>query len=339
MTGWLTENWLHIAVPVLAFAAILAVGFWARWFIRRLLRKQETKSPWIQNTGLIEVAWNQLLIWSILLGGLVAVEISVIPQTAKKLTSEGLVSLFIVALMWTAIRLSSRMIRFYIGKTEATQSLTSIAQNVARITIIVIGLLVLFDVWGVPTFPITLVLVAGLFIVVFTFRNTLDNLLAGLEIAYSEHIKVGHFIRLGSGETGHITKISWTRTVIRNNEGNLVIIPNYKLMANIIINHGSVDPGGLGEDVEQTASVGAKTHRLIDTLSDREREVLALIGTGATNREIAEKLIISEHTVKSHLRSILNKLDIRNRQQAAAYAEREGLVAAPDPQENKPLLP
>jgi len=118
---------------------------------------------------------------------------------------------------------------------------------------------------------------------------TLDNLLAGLEIAYSEHIKVGHFIRLGSGETGHITKISWTRTVIRTNEGNLVIIPNYKLMANIIINHGSVDPGGLGEDVEQTASVGAKTHRLIDTLSDREREVLALIGTGATNREIAEK--------------------------------------------------
>jgi DNA-binding NarL/FixJ family response regulator len=67
--------------------------------------------------------------------------------------------------------------------------------------------------------------------------------------------------------------------------------------------------------------------------------VLALIGTGATNREIAEKLIISEHTVKSHLRSILNKLDIRNRQQAAAYAEREGLVAAPDPQENKPQLP
>ena len=63
-------------------------------------------------------------------------------------------------------------------------------------------------------------------------------------------------------------------------------------------------------------------------LSEREREVLSLIGNGATNREIAERLIISENTVKSHLRSILNKLNIRNRQQAAVYAEREGLVSA-----------
>jgi DNA-binding NarL/FixJ family response regulator len=61
-------------------------------------------------------------------------------------------------------------------------------------------------------------------------------------------------------------------------------------------------------------------------LSNREREVLRLIGQGATNREIAQKLIISEHTVKSHIESILNKLDVRNRQQAAVYAERAGLI-------------
>jgi NarL family two-component system response regulator LiaR len=63
-----------------------------------------------------------------------------------------------------------------------------------------------------------------------------------------------------------------------------------------------------------------------DGLSDREREVLGLVGKGATNREIAEKLIISEHTVKVHLRTILNKLNLQNRQQAAAYAAKEGLL-------------
>jgi two-component system nitrate/nitrite response regulator NarL len=47
---------------------------------------------------------------------------------------------------------------------------------------------------------------------------------------------------------------------------------------------------------------------------------------GATNREIAERLIVSEHTVKVHLRNILNKLNLRNRQQVAAYAVQEGLV-------------
>jgi DNA-binding NarL/FixJ family response regulator len=63
-----------------------------------------------------------------------------------------------------------------------------------------------------------------------------------------------------------------------------------------------------------------------DDISGREREVLQLVCQGGTNREIAEKLIVSEHTVKVHLRNILNKLNLRNRQQIAAYAVQEGLV-------------
>ncbi|MBI2906225.1 MAG: response regulator transcription factor [Chloroflexi bacterium] len=66
-----------------------------------------------------------------------------------------------------------------------------------------------------------------------------------------------------------------------------------------------------------------------DDLSCREREVLHLLSEGATNREIAQDLIISEHTVKVHLRGILNKLNLRNRQQAAAYAVREQLSEPP----------
>ncbi|MEX2598254.1 MAG: response regulator transcription factor [Dehalococcoidia bacterium] len=62
-------------------------------------------------------------------------------------------------------------------------------------------------------------------------------------------------------------------------------------------------------------------------LTDREREVLNLVAAGATNREIATSLIVTQHTVKVHLRHILEKLNLRNRQQAAAWAVRSGLVA------------
>ena len=68
------------------------------------------------------------------------------------------------------------------------------------------------------------------------------------------------------------------------------------------------------------------TKSLTDDLTEREFEVVQLIGHGQTNREIAEKLVISEHTVKVHLRSILNKLNLRNRQQIAAYAAQEEIV-------------
>lgn len=55
-------------------------------------------------------------------------------------------------------------------------------------------------------------------------------------------------------------------------------------------------------------------------LTPREREVLSLIATGASNREIAEILCITEKTVKNHVSSILSRLNLRDRTQAAVFA-------------------
>jgi len=87
-----------------------------------------------------------------------------------------------------------------------------------------------------------------------------------------------------------------------------------------------------GEEVDLTLE---KPQALHEELSERETEVLTLVGRGETNREIAEELIISEHTVKVHLRTILNKLDLRNRQQAASYATKIGLIKNIKPEENQ----
>jgi len=65
----------------------------------------------------------------------------------------------------------------------------------------------------------------------------------------------------------------------------------------------------------------------VDTgLSQREVEVLQLVARGASNKEIAKTLFISENTVKTHLRNIMDKLQIANRSQAAAYAVQVGIV-------------
>lgn len=59
------------------------------------------------------------------------------------------------------------------------------------------------------------------------------------------------------------------------------------------------------------------------TMTPREREVVGLIGEGLSNREIAERLTIALHTVKSHVHNILEKLALRTRLQVAAYAHQE----------------
>jgi two-component system response regulator DesR len=61
-------------------------------------------------------------------------------------------------------------------------------------------------------------------------------------------------------------------------------------------------------------------------LGEREREVLALMATGATNREIAGQLHLSPHTVKEHTSALYRKLDVRNRAEAVQRAERLGLT-------------
>jgi DNA-binding NarL/FixJ family response regulator len=61
-------------------------------------------------------------------------------------------------------------------------------------------------------------------------------------------------------------------------------------------------------------------------LSEREREVLVLLAQGCSNREIAERLVITEGTVKAHVSNILGKLQAENRTQAANIAHRYGLA-------------
>ena len=64
----------------------------------------------------------------------------------------------------------------------------------------------------------------------------------------------------------------------------------------------------------------------VDALSERELEVLRLVAQGLSNKAIADSLNLSEHTVKTHLANILDKLHLRSRAHAAAYAVQAGLV-------------
>jgi DNA-binding NarL/FixJ family response regulator len=74
-----------------------------------------------------------------------------------------------------------------------------------------------------------------------------------------------------------------------------------------------------------TAPPAALPGRRVEELTERERDVLRLVSTGATNREIADQLFIGEATVKSHISNILGRLGLRDRTQAAMYARDHGL--------------
>lgn len=86
----------------------------------------------------------------------------------------------------------------------------------------------------------------------------------------------------------------------------------------------------IGEFARPSAPSSASKPSSADHLTEREHDVLELLVAGVTsNRDLAERLVLSENTVKYHLRNILDKLHVQNRAQVVAYALRHGMAGGP----------
>ena len=121
--------------------------------------------------------------------------------------------------------------------------------------------------------------------------------------AYSERSLLGR--GLESGAKGYILKEAPHATLLRAIE-------------KVAAGETFVDPGLMAEFVSGKSSV--------DILTPREREILQLLADGMSNVDVADKLFISQETVKSHVRHILAKLEADTRTHAVAIALREAMI-------------
>ncbi len=125
----------------------------------------------------------------------------------------------------------------------------------------------------------------------------------------------------------------WVFDAIRGGASGYLLkdTPRERLVAAIkdtIEGKTHVDPGVAGKLFARVAAQGTPPPDtfIADDLSAREREVLSLLARGLTNAEIAKRLYLSEGTVRNYVSSILAKLDVSDRTQAAVLALRYGLT-------------
>jgi small-conductance mechanosensitive channel len=235
---WLRVNWLYIAVPVLVFLGVFFISLWLRRIsynaLGRWLKEGKTEIGKI----IISVTRGPFLHWLLILGAYIALQISVLAPQWKSLGGKILASIFIAYLGWILIRLSREFVQLYLNRTKVPQRAITITTSIAQVTIIVIGVLILLELWGAPMVPIFIALAAALAVAILVLHDIFPSLVSGLQLTQQKQIKTGDLIRLESGEEGRVEEITWRNTQIKTLDGSIIIIPNTKLMQTTIINYG-----------------------------------------------------------------------------------------------------
>ncbi|MCI0520394.1 MAG: response regulator transcription factor [Chloroflexi bacterium] len=124
------------------------------------------------------------------------------------------------------------------------------------------------------------------------------------------------FAAVRAGARGYLlksaTSVELVEAVQRVARGEAIIAP---VMAARLLDEFAAMPAGVAKGEAPTA----------EEVTERERQVLQMVAKGMSNKEIGAALNLSPHTIKAHLRSILDKLHLRSRSEAAAWAATHGL--------------
>ncbi len=271
--------------------------------------------------------WHPTMILFLLISTLLAIITLPLDTTWKSTLSNLLWSLFIVVITVAVLNFTKRIANYYRGQMTLP-SVLLVIRNIIAATTITIASLIAAGVWGVPTTPLLVLILVLFVILILVVRDTGPDYFAAMHLRIREPIRIGEAIKLQGGEQGIISSMGWHSVGIITPEGKLLIIPNSTLTKQIVIKfQQDVEAVKTSLDFfeKQTLSDLDVKHKqlseeLASTLSRREMEIAKLVSQGATNKELAKTLFITENTVKVHVKNILRKLEIKNRQQLAVLA-------------------
>jgi len=229
MVEWLNKNWLSLAVPAIVFIAFIVVAIWARRTLFNYLDRLFVKVKWEGSEILLQTTKAPFFQWCLLIGAYAAILVSMLSPQNKTLAGRIIGSIFIISLTWTFLSLAVKLLQTYLQKIKAPFPFPiSLISNAVRIAFIVIGVLMLLDIWKVPTTPLILALTIGLLVAVLASRNEILNIFSGLQLAYGSLIKTGDYIKLESGEEGYVSDVTWRNIQIKAPDGRLILVPNSK---------------------------------------------------------------------------------------------------------------
>ena len=235
MLDFLTETgWVSQVVYILGGVLL---GLFTERVLIRWLHTYAARTQWTWDDFLIEAIHGMPLIWWTTAGVWAAVLKADLSATARAWVTTGTIIVVIGSITIVAMRLGSGLIDRYAARSTARLPSTTLVNNLAKLVIALVGLLVLLQNLGIEVTPLLTATTLGGLAVALALQDTLSNLFAGVSIILSGQVRTGDYVQLASGEEGFVTDVKARYTTIRTFPSrNLVVVPNGVLASSIVTN-------------------------------------------------------------------------------------------------------
>lgn len=225
------------AAPLAVVLATLMVGLIIRAIVFARLARLSEKGKLVLGKRMLNIIKGPVIIWFLMLGIYLALEVSKLPENIVLMAGKILLALGILSITLVAVNLSAALIAKHSTKIEGILPITSLTQNITRIVIFAMGILVILNTVGISITPIIATLGVGGLAVALALQDTLGSVFAGFYVVMSRQIRIGDYVKLDSGEEGYVVDITWRATKIRALPNNIILIPNERLTKAIATNY------------------------------------------------------------------------------------------------------
>ena len=230
---------LYDFIPAISFiiGSIIAGIIFEKLIVKRI-GEWARRTKWEGDDVIFEAIQGKSILWFVLAGIYSALySLPMLRKDILILLTNILIVIIIFSMTLVLSTMSSGFIKLYSRRTETFLPESSIITNLAKLFIILIGVLIILQFLGITITPILTALGVGGLAVALALQDTLSNIFSGIHLIATGQLKVGDYIKLDTGEEGHVVDITWRNSTIKTIYNNLIVIPNSKLASTIITNY------------------------------------------------------------------------------------------------------
>jgi small-conductance mechanosensitive channel len=185
----------------------------------------------------LQIVRARLPWWFLLVGAWLSTGYWPLTAEAHLLVGRTAFALGALSITLALAALASQSVDAYGALISPALPVSSLTRNIAWTLIAVVGVLVILNGLGLSITPMLTALGVGGLAVALALQEPLANFFAGVFITLAGQIRVGDYVKLDSGQEGHVADFSWRSTRLRMLANNLIVVPNAKLAQAIVVNH------------------------------------------------------------------------------------------------------